>query len=234
MSFIAYLRVSTQRQGQSGLGIEAQREAVEQYAAKVTEPILGTYTEIESGAQKDRPELAAALRECRRTKSILLIARLDRLSRSLSFIAQLLEAGVEIRAADMPEANRMMLQMLAVFAEHERRLISERTKAALAAAKARGVELGANGKRLARLHQNEATVFAQSMASIVLPLAARDMSLRNIAKELNASGLASPGGGIWHPGSVARTLSRLRSELGSLQEEGLAGETGKHEGSLLG
>lgn len=209
MPFIAYLRVSTQRQGQSGLGLEAQREAVEQYASRVAEPILGTFTEVESGAQKDRPELAAALRECRRTKSVLLIARLDRLSRSLSFIAQLLEAGVEIRAADMPEANRMMLQMLAVFAEHERRLISERTKAALAAAKVQGVELGANGRRLAQAHRDEATIFAQSLAPILLPLAAQHMSMRRIAEELNAKGVASREGGRWHPSSVARVLSRV-------------------------
>lgn len=210
MPFIAYLRVSTQRQGQSGLGLEAQREAVEQYAVRVSEPILGTFTEIESGAQKDRPELAAALRECRRTKSVLLIARLDRLSRSLSFIAQLLEAGVEIRAADMPEANRMMLQMLAVFAEHERRLISERTKAALAAAKVRGVELGANGKRLAQGHQDAAMIFARSLAPIILPLAAQHVSLRRVADQLNANGFLSRDGGRWYPGSVARLLSRLR------------------------
>lgn len=209
MPFIVYLRVSTQRQGQSGLGLEAQREAVGQYAARISEPILGTFTEVESGAQKDRPELAAALRECRRTKSVLLIARLDRLSRSLSFIAQLLEAGVEIRAADMPEANRMMLQMLAVFAEHERRLISERTKAALAAAKACGVELGVNGKRLARLYQDEATAFAQSIAPIILPLAAELTSLRGIAEKLNTIGLLSRDGGRWHSGSVARVLSRI-------------------------
>lgn len=210
MPFIAYLRVSTQRQGQSGLGIEAQREAVERYAAGVSEPIRATYTEIESGMLKDRPELAAALKECRRTKSVLLIARLDRLSRSLSFIAQLLEAGVEIRAADMPEANRMMLQMLAVFAEHERRLISERTKAALAAAKARGVALGTNGERLAKAHREGAKIFAQSLAPIVLPLAAQQMSTRRIAEELNARGLVSRDGGRWHPGSVVRLLSRLR------------------------
>lgn len=209
MPFIVYLRVSTQRQGQSGLGIEAQREAVEQYAARVSEPILATYTEIESGAHKHRPELAAALRECRRTKSVLLIARLDRLSRSLSFIAQLLEAGVEIRAADMPEANRMMLQMLAVFAEHERRLISDRTKAALAAAKARGVKLGSNGRQLARKHQDEAAAFAQSIAPIILPIAGQNVSLRGIAEELNAMGLASREGERWHPGSVARVLSRV-------------------------
>lgn len=211
MPCIAYLRVSTQRQGQSGLGIEAQREAVEQYAARVSEPILATYTEIESGAQKDRPELAAALKECRRTRSVLLIARLDRLSRSLFFVAQLLEARVEIRAADMPEANRMMLQMLAVFAEHERRLISQRTKAALAAAKTRGVRLGENGKRLAQQHQDEATAFALSIEPVVRAAASRQSSLRSIAAELNRIGVPSRNGCRWHAGSVSRVLSRLEA-----------------------
>jgi len=214
MPFIAYLRVSTQRQGQSGLGIEAQREAVERYAAQVAEPILATFTEVESGAQKDRPELAAALKECRRVKSVLLIARLDRLSRSLSFVAQLLEAGAEIRAADMPEANRMMLQMLAVFAEHERRLISERTKAALAAAKARGVALGTNGRHLAERNQSDAHSYAQSIAAEVLPLAAKHLPLKTIADSLNSIGLPSRKGGRWHASSVARILNRLRCRPG--------------------
>jgi len=150
------LRVSTQRQGASGLGIEAQAEAVERYAALVGQPIVATFTEIESGAATDRPELTKALALCRQHKGVLLIARLDRLSRSLAFVAQLLDANVEIRAADMPEANRMMLQMLAVFAEHERRLIGERTKAALAAAKMRGVRLGKNGAVLAAARKAEA------------------------------------------------------------------------------
>ena len=142
---VAYTRCSTQRQGISGLGLEAQQEAIERYAASIDQPVIATFTEIESGAARARPQLAAALDLCRRRKAVLLIARLDRLSRSLAFVAQLLDANVEIRAADIPSANRMMLQMLAVFAEHERQLISQRTKAALAAAKVRGVKLGAHG-----------------------------------------------------------------------------------------
>jgi DNA invertase Pin-like site-specific DNA recombinase len=157
MPLVAYTRVSTGKQQASGLGLEAQQEAIEQYARRTGEPILATFTEVESGAVRDRPELAAALDLCRRKKAVLLIARLDRLSRSLAFVAQLLDANVEIRAADMPEANRMMIQMLAVFAEHERRLIGERTRQALAAAKARGVQLGANGAVLAERHRAEAS-----------------------------------------------------------------------------
>ena len=129
--FVAYLRVSTQRQGQSGLGLEAQEEAVRGYAARTNQQIVATFVEVESGATKDRPELQAALDLCRKRKAALLIARLDRLSRSVAFVAKLLDANVEIRAADMPEANRMVLQVLAVFAEHERRLIGQRTKVSI-------------------------------------------------------------------------------------------------------
>ena len=149
MSLVAYTRVSTGKQQASGLGLEAQQEAIEQYAKRTGLPIIGQFTEVESGAVRDRPQLAAALEMCRRKKAVLLIARLDRLSRSLAFIAQLLEAGVDVRAADVPEANRLTLQLLAVFAEYERGMIRDRTKAALAAAKARGVRLGVHGAVLA-------------------------------------------------------------------------------------
>lgn len=141
MPLVAYTRVSTGKQQASGLGLEAQQEAIQQYASRVHEPILAIFTEVESGGCNDRPQLAAALELCRRKKAVLLIARLDRLSRSLAFIAQLLEAGVDVRAADVPEANRFTLQLLAVFGEHERQMIRDRTKAALAAAKARGTRL---------------------------------------------------------------------------------------------
>lgn len=211
--FVAYCRVSTQRQGQSGLGLEAQRDAVAQHAAATGNEIIATFTEIESGAVKDRPQLAAALDLCRRRKAVLLIARLDRLSRSLSFIAALLDANVEIRAADMPEANRMMLQMLAVFAEHERKMISDRTRAALAAAKARGVVLGAQGKVLARQNADDALAFALTVQAAVRR--ARDdgaRSLADVADALNGAGIASRAGKRWHPASVGRVLGRLGDE----------------------
>jgi DNA invertase Pin-like site-specific DNA recombinase len=208
--FVSYFRVSTQRQGVSGLGLEAQREAVERYAVTTGQPVIATFTEIESGAAKDRPQLAAALDLCRRRRAILLIARLDRLSRNLAFVAQLLDANVEIRSADMPEANRLMMQMLAVFAEHERRLISERTKAALAAAKAKGVELGRNGAVLAQTQQAAAVAFSET----VRPLVERAQSQgartnQQIAEALNNIGALSREGGRWHACSVRRLLRRL-------------------------
>ncbi|MGE0630312.1 MAG: recombinase family protein [Hyphomicrobiaceae bacterium] len=211
--FVAYLRVSTQRQGASGLGLDAQREAVERYAGSVNQAVIATFTEIESGAVKQRPELAAALDMCRRRKAVLLIARLDRLSRSLSFVAQLLDANVEIRAADMPEANRMMLQMLAVFAEHERRLIGARTKAALAAAKARGVQLGRQGKVLAERHRTAAVSYALEIEPhIFRARSAGATTCQSIAAFLNVQGLPSREGGCWHPASVGRVLRRLEAD----------------------
>ena len=210
MPFVAYTRVSTGKQRISGLGMEAQEAAIRLYACWAGEPILATFTEVESGACNSRPQLAAALDLCRRKRATFLIARLDRLSRSLAFIAQLLEAGVDIRAADMPEANRLTLQLLAVFGEHERQLISERTKAALAAAKARGTILGANGARLAAQHRREARAFALSLAA---PIQAARLSgaitMRGIASYLNEAGVRSREGGQWHPASVSRLVRRL-------------------------
>src|SRR5437868_1414451 len=148
--FVAYFRVSTTRQGQSGLGLDAQRQAVRDYLGGQAESqLLAEYTEIESGKRLDRPELHAALATCKRHKATLVIAKLDRLARNVAFIANLIEAGIEFVAVDNPHASRLMLHMLAAFAEHEREQISARTKAALAAAKARGVRLGAHGSVLA-------------------------------------------------------------------------------------
>lgn len=225
--FVSYLRVSTHRQGDSGLGLEAQAEAVERYASQVERPIISTFTEVESGAQKDRPELAKALALCRQRKAVLLIARLDRLSRSLSFVAQLLESNVEIKAADMPEANRMVLQMLALFAEHERRLISERTKAALAAAKARGVQLGKHGAVLAKQHKTDAHAFAATVQiEVRLGRQAGCSTTRALAGWLNGRNIASREGARWHPASVGRLLSRLA------EGPGTPSDTGSDEHSL--
>lgn len=141
MKFVTYLRVSTERQGQSGLGLEAQRAAVAAHVLGRGE-VVAEFVEVESGKRADRPELARALAEAKRAGAVLLIAKLDRLARNVAFIANLLESGVEVTAADMPEANRFVLHIMAAVAEQEGRAISERTKAALAAAKARGVKLG--------------------------------------------------------------------------------------------
>lgn len=211
-NYITYCRVSTGRQQQSGLGIEAQQEAVHRYAIQTDSLIIAEYVETESGAKSDRPQLAKALAHCRRAKATLLIARLDRLSRSLSFVAQLLDANVEIRCADMPEANRLLLQMLAVFGEHERQMIRERTRAALAAAKARGTVLGANGKVLAAKHQAEAKAYAEGLRpAIEQARMAGCLSLPEIADFLTAQGHQTAWGGRWHPMTVRRVLERLEA-----------------------
>lgn len=212
--YVTYLRVSTARQGHSGLGLDAQREAVQRFAAQARGIVVGEWVEIESGRVKDRPQLAAALTECRQRKATLLIAKLDRLARNVAFVSSLMEAGVEFLAVDAPYANKLMLHILAAFAEHERELISQRTRAALAAAKVRGVVLGSNGRRLARKAAGDAVEAAQAYATHVERLVADGCnSARQIAARLNAANIPSRGGGKWHAASVARLLRRLDIRL---------------------
>ncbi len=214
-NFISYLRVSTGRQEISGLGIEAQRSANLRYLDAVHGTLVDEFVETESGAKADRHQLTKALNACRRTKSTLLIARLDRLSRSLSFVAQLLDANVEIKCADMPEANRLLLQMLAVFSEHERQMIGARTKAALQAAKARGVVLGKHGKVLAARNKEDADEFAKTARPWVnAAKLAGCQSLNDIGTYLTSHGCQTPDGGKWHATSVKRLLARLATANG--------------------
>src|SRR5437870_2412558 len=140
--FIAYYRVSTDRQGRSGLGLDAQRKAVEDYLNGGRWTLVDHFTEVESGKRSDRPELDKALAACKRHKAKLVIAKLDRLSRNLAFIATLMDSGVEFIAVDNPHANKLTIHILAAVAQHEREMISARTSAALKAAKARGKRLG--------------------------------------------------------------------------------------------
>lgn len=208
--FVSYLRVSTQRQSVSGLGIEAQRAAVEQYVAQSHGTLLQEYVEIETGSGKARPILVQSISHCRRAKATLLIAKLDRLARNVAFVSSLMESGVEFVATDAPYANRLMIHILAAFAEHERTLISERTKAALAAAKARGVNLGANGKRLAAANKRAAIEFAEALRPIVREAIQSGAStLSEVAADLNARGRATPHGQLWSPSTVHRLLQRL-------------------------
>lgn len=220
MRCVAYFRVSTQRQGASGLGLDAQRSAVASYVSGKGE-IIAEFTEIESGKRSDRPELAKALAEAKRSGAVLLIAKLDRLARNVAFIANLLEAGVEVSAVDMPEANRFLLHVMAAVAEHEARAISERTRVALAAAKARGTKLGwaipsrrreqlvasSKGAAATQLH---AAQHAANVAPIIQQLRASGAPLRSIATALNDRGVKTSRGGRWHASTVRNVLRRCR------------------------
>ncbi len=212
--FVAYYRVSTARQGQSGLGLDAQRSAVAGFLAGRGE-LLAEFTEVESGRKNDRPQLSAALDLCRRKRAVLVIAKLDRLARNVAFVARLMESGAEFVAVDNPHANKLMVHMLAAFAEHERDQISVRTVAALAAAKARGVRLGSPNGAAAAAHaraaMNAATAPARAQA---LPraraLRATGATLRPIAAALSAEGVPTLRGGSWGPSSVRLLLSTPR------------------------
>jgi DNA invertase Pin-like site-specific DNA recombinase len=207
-SFVSYYRVSTDRQGRSGLGLEAQQAAVRAYLG--ADAPIAEFTEIETGKRNDRPELERALALCRRRRARLVIAKLDRLSRNLAFIAALMDSGVEFVAVDNPHATRLTLHILAAVAEHEREMIADRTKAALAAAKARGVQLGRNGaERLAPAYRAEARERARQIAPILAELRCAGLSARKMAAELTARNVPTPNGGRWHAVTVLRALDRL-------------------------
>ncbi len=202
--FVAYYRVSTERQGQSGLGLDAQSVAVSGYVAGRGE-VLGEFVEVESGRKDNRPQLASALDLCRRKRAVLVIAKLDRLARSVAFISNLMESGVEFVAVDMPEANRLTLHILAAVAEHEREMISQRTRTALAAAKARGTKLGnprLESTKAATVASQKAMQFRAGIASLIHSMSVEGRSLREVAAELNARGIRSAQGKKWHPSTV--------------------------------
>lgn len=208
--FVSYLRVSTNRQGQSGLGLEAQREQVAAYIQRVGGELAAEYVEIESGKVRDRPLLLKSISHCKRTGATLAIAKLDRLARSVAFIASLMEAGTDFVAVDMPFANKLMLHLMAAFAEHERSEISARTKAALAAARARGVVLGSNGKVLAARHHAEAIAWAQQFRGPVTDARRSGATtVRHIAQRLNEAGYRTREGQPWGTSTTQRLLERL-------------------------
>jgi DNA invertase Pin-like site-specific DNA recombinase len=207
--FIAYYRVSTDRQGRSGLGLEAQRAAVGRYLAGIGGILKAEHTEVETGRRNDRPELQKALAACRKHKARLVIAKLDRLSRNVAFIATMMDAGVEFVACDNPHATRLTLHILAAVAEHEREMISARTKAALQAVKARGVRLGRNAERLAPANRAAALDHANQIKGVLAELNRSGMTNREIAAELTARGITTPRGGRWHPQTVRRVMERV-------------------------
>jgi len=217
--FVTYRRVSTNEQGRSGLGLDAQQRDVELYLATVRDAeVLAEYVEVASGGKgdRDRPELAAALELCRSTRATLLVAKLDRLSRNVAFVANLLEdKRVEFVVAALPRASRFELHLYAALAEQEREFVSQRTKAALAAAKARGVKLGGARNHLPGLNATKrqlALETAKRVASVVLPLRSQGATLREVAQALNGAGVATQRGGNWQATQVARVLTRLEKE----------------------
>lgn len=219
--YVTYYRVSTQQQGRSGLGLEAQRAAVEAFmTANGPRSELASFTEVESGKHADRPELAKALLRCRQTHATLLVAKLDRLSRDAAFLLTLQNGAVKFVAADMPEANEAMIGFMAVMAQYERKMISTRTKAALAAAKARGQILGNPN-----LSPGNARSAAYATAANVARAATRAADLRDviadarsqgkttlqdIAEHLTSLHITTPRGSAWTPIAVSRLLDRLR------------------------
>lgn len=209
-NFVAYYRVSTDRQGKSGLGLDAQQTAIRNFLNGENWTLAGEFTEVETGKKNDRPELALALALCKRKKAKLVIAKLDRLSRNLAFIAALMDSGVEFVAVDNPHANKLTLHILAAVAQHEREMIAERTRGALQAAKARGVKLGVNGaERLSKTYRHAAVQRALALAPTLAELKRRGMSAGQIARELTNRRIATERGGKWHAQSVIRLFERI-------------------------
>jgi DNA invertase Pin-like site-specific DNA recombinase len=219
-SFISYLRVSTQRQGRSGLGLEAQREAVANYLNGGSWKLVQELIEVESGKNKDRPKLVEALRLCRIYNATLLVAKLDRLARNVAFVSALMESGVKFVAVDLPEANELTVHIMAAMAEYEAKAISARTKAALAAAKARGTRVGGlrwdlssvskHGRALAlKIRKESALNRAGDLLPVIESIKAEGAtSLRQIAAVLNERGITTARGSEWGAVQVQRVLTR--------------------------
>lgn len=212
--WISYLRVSTQQQGASGLGLQAQRKAVEDFLNGGHWTLAAEYVEIESGKRGDRPQLAAALAACKKLKAKLVVAKLDRLARNVHFVSGLMESGVDFTAADMPFANKLTIHVLSAVAEHEREMISQRTKAALAAAKARGKKLGGPKLAQARIlghaaNRKAADKFAANVRPIIEQIRASGAtSLRKVAAALQARGVPTARGGQWTVAQVSNVMRR--------------------------
>jgi DNA invertase Pin-like site-specific DNA recombinase len=215
--FIAYYRVSTQKQGQSGLGQEAQKAAVANYLRGGQWELVNEFTEVETGKGSDaldrRPQLKAAIEACKKQGATLIIAKLDRLARNVHFVSGLLETGVDFVCADMPQANKVMLQMYSVMAEWERDQISARTKAALAAAKARGVVLGAAGatnlKPNIEARQRAANEFASKLKITIDGFKAQGLNQRVMVDQLNQLGIRTMRGGVWSLIQLQRVMARF-------------------------
>jgi DNA invertase Pin-like site-specific DNA recombinase len=214
--FVAYYRVSTARQERSGLGLEAQKKAVADFLNGGSWQSLAEFVEVESGKSDDRPQLEQALAICEPSGATLVVAKLDRLSRNLAFLAKLQDSGARFVAADMPEANELTIHIMAAVAQAERKAISTRTKEALAAAKARGVRLGGNRgnpddlrkgpAKSAEVRGRQARERALKVRRQIDAITEQGASLRQIASALNERGITAPRGGKWHPSQVNSVL----------------------------
>jgi DNA invertase Pin-like site-specific DNA recombinase len=215
--FVTYFRVSTQRQGQSGLGLEAQKETVASYLRGVDGEVISEFQEVETGkganALAKRPQLAAALALCKKTGARLLVPKLDRLARNVNFISGLMESKVRFVACDLPEANELTLHVMAAFAQHEAQRISERTRDALAAAKARGIQLGnpANLRSNVEQRQKAADEFALKLAPVVRGLREQGLSQRKMVEQLNTLNIRAPRGGVFTLAQLQIVLNRLKA-----------------------
>ena len=208
--FVAYYRVSTKRQELSGAGLDAQRFDVEKYIKSQKGELLAEFTEIESGRKKKRPELEKALKVCKQKRAILITAKLDRLARNVNFVSGLQESKIEFVACDNPQANKMMIQLLAVFAEYERDMISQRIKDALAQRKAQGVKLGVTGKDRARENKEQAQAFAYSLEPLIMEMRGEGITrVCDIVRELNSRNVPSARGGRWHRTTVYKLLEQI-------------------------
>jgi len=206
-TYAHYLRVSTQKQGIDGYGIDAQRVAIAMYKP------AAEFIEVESGKRKDRPELLRALAYCKKNGAVLVVAKLDRLARNVAFVSMLMESGVEFVCADFPTANRLTIHIIAAVAEHEASMIASRTKAGLAAAKARGVALGTSmdEEKTLKGHSAQTQAADRNAARImntVNGLQAHGLSLRKIAGELNRMGVTTPRGKAWTAQAVKNAQAR--------------------------
>ena len=206
MKYAHYLRVSTDKQGLDGYGIDAQRAAIKGYTP------AAEFIEVESGKRKDRPELLKALDYCKKNKAVLVVAKLDRLARNVSFVSTLQDSKVEFICADMPEANTLTIQIMAAMAQHEAKAVSDRTTAALQAAKARGVVLGSmNTDKASKGHATQTAIADRNAAKVqttINRLSTSGMSLRAIAAELNSMGVVTPRKAQWTAQAVKNAIQR--------------------------
>jgi DNA invertase Pin-like site-specific DNA recombinase len=213
---VTYLRVSTDKQGKSGLGLEAQRKAVLDYVASAGLTLVEEFVEIETGkganALEKRPKLMAALAMAKKRKARLVFAKLDRISRNVHFISGLMEKRIDFVVADMPNASELQLNIYASVAQEEVRAISKRTKEALQAAKDRGQVLGKHGAVLAVQRKAEAMERVEPLRPTLLEMKERGLSMRKMIAELNDKGIASPAGGQWHLANLDRALRRIQED----------------------